>query len=85
VLGTRIGSSGPSEGWCVMTRSIASRRVAPSSAPRLYVLVWVLVLVAVLVVVGLTPEAAVAVVGGCLAAVEVAVRLVSAPTARSAR
>jgi hypothetical protein len=63
-----------------MTSSITSRRVAPSHAPRLYALVLVIVLVAVLVVAGLSPEAAVAVVGGCLAAVEVAVPLVSAPS-----
>lgn len=63
-----------------MTTSIASRRVFPSHALRLYVLVLVFVVVGVLVVAGLTPEAAVAVVGSCLAAVEVAVRLVSAPS-----
>ncbi len=68
-----------------MTRSITSRRVAPLHAPRLYVLVLVLVLVAVLVAAGLSPEAAVAVVGGCLAAAEVAVRLVSAPAPSQAR
>ncbi len=68
-----------------MARSIASQRVTPSHAPRLYVLVLVLVVVAVLVIAGLSPEAAVAVTGGCLAAVEVAMRLVSAPAPNPAR